>query len=415
MPRNFVTMSCVVVWLMLGAEGRGVGVFYAGTEEKPRGIHSARDHRSVLSRSDAKPLNLEELDIYGNPNTSVSEGLNSRHSKPLQVLNTSNFNTSSLPPSHSVPSTHNLWTGKAGESNKSLHSLSQPRKAHSPLPASSFLISNAQSSLNFPSLMERAAMKELASSRNFKPVNLSTSGDFALPDWERAPRVLTTFKNYSRVLRLPSWESSLSLFGVKSHDEVRIALLPHDKDEAPINITIYGHDGHSEIRFNVSKSGQVEVSRFPLTLTLDKYTWFTLFRKEHFLSVHIAGTATPILAYEHDEKNLDLLRYTRFQVWSKKKAHWDLIGKSYKNENKGTAPVDEAMTEELRGIEEGLAERFGLIMNLVGVLQRPNVVDNLTLSDILEIKDSGESILSLRNILFYYDFINNKNMHWTSV
>lgn len=384
------------------------------TKGKPqaRGTHVPFDPRPVQPLNDARPLSPEGLGVFGPSNTTTPERRFSGPSRNVEIFNTTKFNGSTFPPPPVTPLI--LQTKKTGESNYTLPLPTQPSTAHSPPTAHQPVDPNALRPSSVPNLMERMAAKELAESWRYKPVTFSASGDFALPNWERAPRVLTTLWNYSRVYRLPSWESSFSLFGVRSSGEVRIALLPHDKDEAPLNITLYGKGGESDIRFNLSTTDEVQVSRYSLTPTVDKHTWFTIFRKRHFLSVHLAGTAPPILVYEHPSKDLNLVRYTRFQVWSKKTAHWDLIGKAYKNENKGTVPVDKAMKEELRGIEQGLAERFGLAMNLVGVLQRPSIVENLTLSDIQEIKDMGESIVPLRRILFYYNFIYNKNLHWTS-
>lgn len=418
MPRrNPTVLACVAAWVVLGVEGRAAEGFHVDAEGKPQAGATCMppDHLSVQSLSDANLLDPEELGVFGASNTSARQEPSSRPSQFLDALNTTKFNASASFPSPPTPSTLGLQAGKSGGFNSSLHSSTQPSRVYNPLVAPQSFISNASPPSSTPSLMQRIAAKEVAASGSFKLVNFSASGDFALPKWERAPRVLTTQANYSRVYRLPAWESSLSLFGVKSSDEVRIALLHRDRDEAPMNITLHGPDGDSEIYFNLSRADQVNVSRHSLTLNLNKHTWFTIFRKQHFLAVFLAGSAAPILVYEHSHRNLNLLRYTRLQLWSKKAAYWDLVGRAYRNENKGTSPADEAVKEELRGIEEGLAERFGLVMNLVGVLQRPSIVDNLTLSDIQEIKDMGESIVPLRNILFYYDFIFKKNMHWTSV
>lgn len=414
---NPTVLACVVVWVVLAGERRVAECFPVDTEGKPQAgaTHIPLDHRSPQPLNDPKSLDPEGLGIFNTSNTSTSVRPSSRPSRSVEIFNTTMFNASSSPLSQTTPLILGLQSRKTGGRNYTLPPPAQSSRPQNPPSAPQPVDSNTSGPSSVPSLMERIAAKELAESWRYTPVNFSTSGDFALPNWERAPRVITTLWNYSRVYRLPSWESSFSLFGVRSSGEVRIALLPHDTDDAPMNITLYNKGGESDIQFNMSSaSGQVEVSRFSLTPTVDKHTWFTIFRKKRFLSIHVAGTAAPILAYEHPNKNLNLVRYTRFQVWSKKTAHWDLIGKAYKNENKGTSPVDKAMKEELRGIEQGLAERFGLVMNLVGILQRPSIVDNLSLSDILEIKDMGESILPLRRILFYYNFIYDKNLHWTS-
>lgn len=413
---NPTVLACVVAWVVLAGGRRMAEGFPVDAEGKPQAeaTYMPLDHRSLQSPNDPKSLDPEELGIFNTSNTTLMKP-SSKSSRRVEIFNTTTFNASSSPPSPTTPLILGLQSRKTGERNKTLPQPAQPSRSQKPPTVPQPVDSNTPGPSSVPNLMERIAAKELAESWRYTPVNFSASGDFALPNWERAPRVITTLWNYSRVYRLPSWESSFSLFGVRSSDEVRIALLPNDVDDAPMNITFYDKGGESDIQFNISSaSGQVEVSRYSLTLTMGKHTWFTIFRKKHFLSVHVAGTAAPILAYEHPDKNLNLVRYTRFQVWSKKTAHWDLIGKAYQNENKGTSPVDKAMKEELRGIEQGLAERFGLVMNLVGALQRPSVVDDLSLSDIQEIKDMGDSILPLRKILFYYNFIYNKNLHWTS-
>lgn len=413
---NFLMFA--VTWVVLAGEGRmtrGVLGWNSYMDAKGRSrdgaTHNHSHHLSAQPLQDPESLEPTEPPSLSAHNTSYApQGSYSRPYRLVEILNTSKLNSSS-PPSLSPTSSAPELQVSDKRFNVSLSSPAQP--LINPNTTASYISGPSRA----PNLRGRVAAKELrAPQKNYTPVNLSLTSLYALPNWERAPRVLTTQGNYSRVYRLPSWESSLSLFGVKSNSEVRISLLHVDMDEAPVNITLYadGREGESEIQFNLSRSNHVIVSPYKLSLSLDNYTWFTIFRKGHVVYVFLANKFDPFLVYEHFDNKLELLKYTRFQVWSKGKAYWDFVGKNYKNENKNNFLTEKSLLEELDGIKEGLAERYGLITNLVSVLQRPSIVNNLTLMEIQKITDIGESVIPLRNILFFYGLTEEKKMHWTS-
>lgn len=408
----------VVVWVVVGLlSGEGVSQdvltreyqSHTNTEGRP----STHPPKPVKEPQKPDLLEPTDLPLVNASNTSFSHA--PPHSRPYkleEVLNTSMQNKTSSYFSQAPPTSGLQNTYNGSEFQAPFSSSSGTQKVHHYGTDSNTTASYVSSTSHAPSMLDRVASRNRYAPRNYETVNFPL---YTLPNWERPPRFLLTQGNYSRVYRLPSWESSLSLFGVQSSGQVRLALMHADTDEAPVNITLFGPEEESEIRFNLSRSGHVLVSPHKLRLTLNKYTWFTVFRKDHVVCVFLAGKPDPFLVYEDVNSNLQFLHYTRFQVWSERQAHWDFVGKKYKNENKSIGLSEKALMEELVGIKEGLAERFALITNLVSFLQRPDIVGNLTLPDIQEVRDIGETVVPLRSILYFYAMIDNNKKHWTAM
>lgn len=161
---------------------------------------------------------------------------------------------------------------------------------------------------------------------------------------------------------LPTWESSLSVFGVQADSDVHIKFISAvDDNQVVISLNVKEYDGESQMMVNIGDSPVMLVSQENITLSPDRYTWFSTFRKESVFAIFIYGTMRPFLAFDNESLGLDFMNCNVFQVWSRGKATWDFRGEKYLGVTPGTIPRQPAMVAEIRGAVRGLAERITAI------------------------------------------------------
>lgn len=158
---------------------------------------------------------------------------------------------------------------------------------------------------------------------------------------------------------LPTWESSLAVFGVQAESDVHIRLTNEAQNVHVIislNVTEYG--GESQLTVNTSGAAVTVVSRDRVILSADHYIWFSVFRKESVFALTKDGSERPLILYSNDSADLDFYSCNVFQVWSRSHATWDFRGEKYLGVTPGNVPRHPAVRAEVRGAVRGLAERI---------------------------------------------------------
>lgn len=158
---------------------------------------------------------------------------------------------------------------------------------------------------------------------------------------------------------LPTWESSLAVFGVQAESDAHIGLTNAAQSVhvvVSLNVTDLG--GESQVTVSTSGAAATVVSRDSVTLSADHFIWFSVFRKESVLAVTRDGSGRPLLLYTNDSADLDFFSCNVFQVWSRGNATWDFRGEKYLGVTPGNVPLQPAVRAEVRGAVRGLAERI---------------------------------------------------------
>ena len=158
---------------------------------------------------------------------------------------------------------------------------------------------------------------------------------------------------------LPTWESSLSVFGVQADGDVHIKFISTvDDNHVVISLNVTKYEGESQMTVNIGDSATTQVSRNNVSLSPNKYTWFSTFRKESTFALMKGGAVKPLLMYTSKAADVDFMLCNVFQVWSRGKATWDFRGEKYLGVTPGTIPTQPALVAEVRGAVRGVAERM---------------------------------------------------------
>lgn len=158
---------------------------------------------------------------------------------------------------------------------------------------------------------------------------------------------------------LPTWESSLTVFGVQAEGDAHIKFASEAQNlHVVVSLNATEHGSETQMTVSTGDMAVTLVSRHNVSLSADRYTWFAVFRKESVFAVTRDGSVTPLLLYSNDSAGLDFFTCNVFQVWSRGNATWDFRGEKYLGVTPGTVPRDPAVVAEVRGAVRGLAERI---------------------------------------------------------
>lgn len=203
---------------------------------------------------------------------------------------------------------------------------------------------------------------------------------------------------------LPTWESSLAVFGVQAESDVHLKLISEAQDiHVVVSLNVTEHGGESQVTVNTSDAAVTLVSRDSVIFSADHFIWFSLFRKESVFALNRDGDEAPLLLYHNDSADVDFYTCDVFQVWSRGKATWDFRGEKYLGVTPGNVPRQPAVEAEIRGSVRGLAERIlavDFFLDHVRVSSLPTQVRQ-QLSEILD--DLNPFFLMFR--FHGYDFV----------
>ncbi|MPD06894.1 hypothetical protein E2C01_102726 [Portunus trituberculatus] len=181
--------------------------------------------------------------------------------------------------------------------------------------------------------------------------------------------LINTLFELSPVYKLPTWESPLTIFGVKSEGDVDLVLL-HSPSGANVTISIQmsKFSGETQLTSYLPSpaSSKTVVSRDMVRLNPHTFTWFTVFRRGSFIALFAEKEARLILAYtlEKDMK-LNFLDYTDFRVRSYYDAVWDFLGDQYPGLGKGPCYVE--VVKEVQAAAKGLIHRLLMLEQVLDV------------------------------------------------
>lgn len=203
---------------------------------------------------------------------------------------------------------------------------------------------------------------------------------------------------------LPTWESSLAVFGVQTKGDVHIKFISATHNaHVVISLNAAEYGGESQMTVRSGDAAATVVSRDNASLSAHRYTYFAVFRKESLFALTRDGAVNPLLVYSNDSTEVDFFTCNIFQVWSRSTAKWDFLGEKYLGVPPGTVSRQPAVATEMHGLVKGLAERILAIdffLDHVKVKLLPRPVQT-QLTDVLD--DLNPFFLILR--FHGYDFL----------
>ncbi|XP_050733498.1 trichohyalin-like isoform X2 [Eriocheir sinensis] len=241
-------------------------------------------------------------------------------------------------------------------------------------------------------------------------------------------RVFTN-NNTSPVYLQPTWESSLSLLGVKAASHVTAKYF---SDSEPTSITLHikrplqptkgvnetpvagkeADAGETLLQVNGKGVNTDIVTNENVRLNPDAWNWFTVFQKDKVFAVFRAGDQIPVLVYAAPPySNISCTNLTLVQVWSRTAAEWDLRGDFYNGENEAREPKDPAIRKELTGLRGGLLTRLGVaaLLKLYGWSVED---DDPRLIDYGDLRESMMTVRPLKIVLVYFGRAGSVNESW---
>lgn len=167
---------------------------------------------------------------------------------------------------------------------------------------------------------------------------------------------LLTLYEASPTYLLPTWESPLTVFGVKAESDVDLMLIrPSDGAFVIISIQVSEFHGETQLTNPVGVPITI-VTRDVVTLNPYNFTWFTVFRRKNFIGLFLENEARVTLAYKQEKSKVDFLDYTHFKVKSFYEAEWDFLGYQYPGLGKG--PGYMTVVLEVQGVVKSLIHRL---------------------------------------------------------
>lgn len=177
--------------------------------------------------------------------------------------------------------------------------------------------------------------------------------------------IIHTSGSASPLFRLSTWESSLTIFGVEADGDVHINLIsPVDQQGINISLAVKEYNGDSQMTANLARDRVSVVTQESVDLSLNEFTWFSIFRTKHLVTIYNEGATQPFLLYFNNQtiNETDFFEFNTFKVSSMRNASWDFIGDKYDSGNEA-AVVPSGMQSELEGLVEGVAPRLHLLKN----------------------------------------------------
>ena len=182
--------------------------------------------------------------------------------------------------------------------------------------------------------------------------------------------LVTTSYNPSPVYKLPTWESPLTIFGVKAESNVELVLVhplhPSDHTNVTISIQVSKFSGETQLThyWPGPNSSETVVSRDAVFLNPHNFTWFMMLRRDNFIGLFAEDEVRPILAYTQEKgRKLNFLDYTDFRVQSYNDAVWDFLGSHYSGMGKGPGYVE--VVKEVQAVAKGLIHRLIMIEHVL--------------------------------------------------
>lgn len=175
--------------------------------------------------------------------------------------------------------------------------------------------------------------------------------------------IIHTSGSTSPLFRLPTWESSLTIFGVEADGDVHINLVhPVDQQGINISLAVKEYKGESQMAANLVRDQVSVVTQESVDLSLNEFTWFSIFRTKQLVTLYNEGATQPFLLYFNNQtiNETDFFEFNAFRVSSLRNASWDFIGDKYDSGNE-TAVVPSGMQSELEGLVDGVASRLHLL------------------------------------------------------
>ena len=213
--------------------------------------------------------------------------------------------------------------------------------------------------------------------------------------------IIHTSGTSSPLFQLPTWECSLSIFGVQADGDIHLTLIHLDHGRSlNISFEIRAYDGESQVTPSWLGDLVSVVTKEEVDLSLDEYTWFSIFRSKEVVTLYSAGATQPFLVYfnNHTANETNFLEFNSFQVSSLRNASWDFIGDKYDDENEATVP--QGLESELQMVVEGTESRLDVIENFIETVS----VNKLKKSNIRELLSELYWIKSYMMLINYYGY-----------
>lgn len=221
--------------------------------------------------------------------------------------------------------------------------------------------------------------------------------------------IMHTNGSASSSYRLPTWESSLTVFGVEAESDVHINLI-HPVDKRCINISLAVQAYAKESQIAAHQLGHLVsvVTRESVDLSLDEFTWFSIFRTRDLVALYNEGATQPFLLYfnNHTINETDFLEFNMFQVYSRRNASWDFNADRLGTTN-STPVVPKGMQHELEGVVEGVGPR----LSLLETFYKTHTLGNLTKSNLKVLVSELYWVKAYLKLLTHYGYnVSGRNM-----
>lgn len=181
--------------------------------------------------------------------------------------------------------------------------------------------------------------------------------------------LITTLFNVSSVYQLPTWESPLTIFGVRAESDVDLILLhPYIGTNVTISIQMSEFSNETQLTnyWQDPDGNETVVSRDVVSLSPHNFTWFTVFRMDNFIGLFLEDEVRLILAYTQEKgRKLNFLDYTDFRVKSYYDAVWDFLGDEYSGLGNGPGYVE--VVQEVQTAAKGLVHRLLMLEHVLDV------------------------------------------------
>ncbi|KAK8395127.1 hypothetical protein O3P69_006103 [Scylla paramamosain] len=205
-----------------------------------------------------------------------------------------------------------------------------------------------------------AKMKQVAGTVLWWCVAVVEAGTEATGEVAHVTDLINTLYDLSPVHKLPTWESPLTIFGVRAEGDVDIVFLhPSSRANVTISIQMSRFSGETQLTnyWQSPNGSETVVSRDVVYLSPHTFTWFTVFRRDSFIALYMEKEVRLILAYTQEKgTKLNFLDYTDFRVQSYYDAVWDFLGYQYPGLGKGPGYVE--VVKEVQAAAKGLIHRL---------------------------------------------------------